>query len=163
MAISLTSTSISQNILIRFIQDSRNKCARNLEENMELPGFLSLIHVVSIILLFVLGSAHMGICLQDGGSLVPESQLTHQQHMKLSNGHFGDTNGSRSNNEEKADDTVSASGPTDSNLNISRAESRLDMNFGQAVVLAKEEAQCLAEFVSTKQPTILLHDSFLLL
>lgn len=117
---------------------------------MEPPSLLSLIRVVAITLLIVIGSAQMGICLQDEGNMFPESQLIQQQHMTLSNGHFGDTSGSRNNNEEETDDIVSSSVPTDNPLDFSRAENRLNMSFGQAVVLAKEETHCLEEFVSTK-------------
>lgn len=94
----------------------------------------------------------MAASLKDGDDLFQDPQNSHQ-HMTLKNDQNSRMNGadnrgiSSGNNEEETDD-IASSGPTDNPLDFSRAGSKVNMSFGQAVVLAREEAKCLLEFVS---------------
>lgn len=118
---------------------------------MELRRVIPLFVRVAITFL-VIGGTQMGASLKDGGGLFQESQQSHQ-HLTLNNDQNSRLNGGQNrgassrNNEEETDD-IAPSGPTDNPLDFSRAENKLNMSFGQAVVLAREEAKCLLEFVS---------------
>lgn len=87
-----------------------------------------------------------------------------QQRLLSENDHLlGESRPVMRKSTEETLDEYSFSGPTDNPLDFKRAENiKLNLTFGEAVVLAKEEAKCLAQFVSnsSKNTVFLVFSGF---